>query len=153
MLTALTIYQPWAGFIAAGMKRIETRSWPTAYRGEIAIHAGMHPMFCDTDDLALALLEMRTKSKDLAAYEKLLARGAVVAAAMLVDCVRTEDVAVDLGETELLLGNYSRGRWAWLLGNVIALDHPVHCRGQQGLWTLPPEVEAAVRAELWQEAK
>lgn len=147
-MRAITLWQPWAGFVAAGLKRIETRSWPTSHRGEIAIHAGMHPMFCDTDDLALALLEMRTKSKDLAAYEKLLARGAVVAAAILVDCVRTEDVAVDLGETELLLGNYSRGRWAWLLGNVIALDHPVPCRGKQGLWTLDPETEKLVNDEI-----
>ena len=37
---AITIRQPWAGLIAVGEKIYETRSWPTKYRGPIAIHAG-----------------------------------------------------------------------------------------------------------------
>ena len=40
-MKALTIMQPWASLIACGAKTIETRSWPTKYRGPIAIHAGM----------------------------------------------------------------------------------------------------------------
>ena len=39
-MKALTIIQPWATLLAAGKKRIETRSWKTNYRGEILIHAG-----------------------------------------------------------------------------------------------------------------
>ena len=37
---ALTIAQPWATLVAIGAKQIETRSWQTNYRGDIAIHAG-----------------------------------------------------------------------------------------------------------------
>jgi len=37
---AITIWQPWAALIMAGVKIIETRSWPTRYRGWLAIHAG-----------------------------------------------------------------------------------------------------------------
>jgi hypothetical protein len=37
---ALTLHQPWASFIAEGLKWIETRSWRTHYRGRIDIHAG-----------------------------------------------------------------------------------------------------------------
>lgn len=40
LVKALTIRQPWASLIAAGVKTIETRSWWTRYRGPIAIHAG-----------------------------------------------------------------------------------------------------------------
>ena len=40
-MKALTILQPWASLIACGAKMIETRSWSTAYRGEIAIHAAL----------------------------------------------------------------------------------------------------------------
>lgn len=43
-MKALTIRQPWASLIALGVKTIETRSWPTKYRGPIAIHAGKHPI-------------------------------------------------------------------------------------------------------------
>lgn len=37
-MKAITIWQPWAEFIAAGVKHNETRSWATKYRGSIAIH-------------------------------------------------------------------------------------------------------------------
>lgn len=41
-MRALTLHQPWATLVAIGAKRIETRSWHTAYRGLVAIHAGRH---------------------------------------------------------------------------------------------------------------
>ena len=41
-MKALTVRQPWASLIAAGVKTIETRSWSTKYRGPLAIHAGKH---------------------------------------------------------------------------------------------------------------
>lgn len=39
-MKALTLHQPWASLIAAGVKTIETRSWSTRYRGPLAVHAG-----------------------------------------------------------------------------------------------------------------
>jgi len=39
-MRALTIHQPWASLIAAGLKTIETRAWATKHRGQIVIHAG-----------------------------------------------------------------------------------------------------------------
>lgn len=38
-MKALTIRQPWAWAIMAGLKDVENRSWPTKVRGEILIHA------------------------------------------------------------------------------------------------------------------
>lgn len=38
-MKALTIWQPWASLLACGVKKYETRSWATQYRGPIAIHA------------------------------------------------------------------------------------------------------------------
>src|ERR1700744_118543 len=38
-MKALTLTQPWASLVALQEKRIETRSWLTAYRGELVIHA------------------------------------------------------------------------------------------------------------------
>jgi hypothetical protein len=38
-MKALTLTQPWATLVAIGAKTIETRSWPTSYRGPLAIHA------------------------------------------------------------------------------------------------------------------
>lgn len=39
-MKALTIHQPWASLIIAGVKRFETRPMRTHYRGTLAIHAG-----------------------------------------------------------------------------------------------------------------
>src|SRR5437867_1848772 len=36
---ALSLKQPWAALVVAGLKTIEVRSWPTARRGRILIHA------------------------------------------------------------------------------------------------------------------
>lgn len=39
-MKALSIRQPWAWLICAGLKNIENRPWPTNYRGRIYVHAG-----------------------------------------------------------------------------------------------------------------
>jgi len=140
-MKGLTIHQPWAGFVAAGMKRIETRSWPTEYRGEIAIHAGMRCETWGLGDLLEVVREMNEKFHTLH-----VARGAIIAVATLSDCVRTQDL-VCLDDRERLLGNYEPGRWAWRLESVVVLDNPVPCRGMQRIWTVPPEVEKLVRDE------
>jgi hypothetical protein len=36
---ALSLKQPWAGLLIAGLKTIEVRKWPTAVRGRVYIHA------------------------------------------------------------------------------------------------------------------
>jgi hypothetical protein len=36
-MKVLTLAQPWATLVAIGAKKIETRSWPTNYRGPLAI--------------------------------------------------------------------------------------------------------------------
>ena len=40
-MKVITLTQPWATLVAIGAKRIETRSWPTRYRGPLAIHAAI----------------------------------------------------------------------------------------------------------------
>lgn len=38
-MKALTVRQPYAGLISAGIKDVENRSWRTHYRGRLWIHA------------------------------------------------------------------------------------------------------------------
>ena len=40
------------------------------------------------------------------------------------------------------------GRYGWLLADRQRLVEPVPCRGRQGLWTLPADVEAQVREQV-----
>jgi len=39
-MKALSIRQPWASLIMAGIKPVENRTWKTNFRGRIWIHAG-----------------------------------------------------------------------------------------------------------------
>jgi ASCH domain len=42
-LLALSIKQPWAALVVAGVKTIEIRTWPTGTRGPVLIHTGRTP--------------------------------------------------------------------------------------------------------------
>jgi activating signal cointegrator 1 len=75
-IKAISLHQPWASLIARGYKKYETRSWPTSYRGPIAIHAAKK--FLHVPQL-LQLLGKKEKSD--------FPLGAVVAIADLTDCL------------------------------------------------------------------
>lgn len=127
-MKAVTLWQPWASLIVVGAKRIETRNWATRYRGEIAIHAAQK---WNRELMAIAA-ECRCWTGD----PGLLPLGAVVATARLTDCLPTEspELAHILTEQEVRLGDYSAGRFAWVLEDVQPLPVPVFCSGAQGLW-------------------
>lgn len=49
-MKALTICQPYAHLIVIGEKIVEFRTWPTAYRGPLAIHAGKSRSWLEEGD-------------------------------------------------------------------------------------------------------
>ena len=149
-MKALTLTQPWATLVAIGAKRIETRSWATSYCGPLAIHAGagLGPVggaqglmeLCRSEPFRSTLLAAGILGTPA------LPRGAIVATCQLVDCVRADlwgQVTRD-GETwqippgnmslEYAFGDYSPGRWAWLMADVTPLAEPIPVRGALGLW-------------------
>ena len=42
-LLALSVKQPWAALLVAGVKAVEVRTWRTSRRGPVLIHAGKVP--------------------------------------------------------------------------------------------------------------
>ena len=42
-------------------------------------------------------------------------------------------------------GDYSEGRWIWVLSLVRAVEPPIEATGRQGVWTLPPQVRARLK--------
>lgn len=143
-MKAISLWQPWASLIAIGAKRIETRSWPTPYRGPIAIHAAKRW----TQDEKLQVL--RPPFWDvLRHHDGPLPLGAVVAVGQLVACDRMTRNWIDCtretwGDNEIAFGHYEIGRYGWILDEVRALPQPVTCRGMQGLWDL----DSAIVAQL-----
>ncbi len=137
-MKALSIRQPWAALVAAGAKRYETRSWPTAHRGPLAIHAST--AFAARDR---ALCGGRLWADALGiplGDSAALPLGRVLAVCELVACVRTEDLGL-LPEPERLFGDFRPGRWAWRLERVHRLATPVPVRGRLGLWEWPGAVD------------
>ncbi len=122
-MKAITIWQPYAQAIVLGLKRFETRSWATKYRGRIAIHAS---------------------KKALTKQSKILAQkydiedcpfGKVLLIADLTDCIlMTEDFIKKQKQSELDFGDWQIGRYAWKLENIRLLDAPIVISGKQGLW-------------------
>lgn len=125
-MKAITISQPYASLIAEGQKFVENRTWPTRYRGPIAIHAGKGTQYL-------------TK-RELAEYPS----GCIVAEANLVDCVHLqevmarnpEDIVGLAGVTvgQLLQHEHTEGPWCWILKDIRKLETPKPIVGKQGLW-------------------
>ena len=66
--------------------------------------------------------------------ETVLPLGAVVGTVEIVDCVPVEEIADTLTERERALGDFSPGRFAWVLRNPVMFEKPIPARGQQGWW-------------------
>lgn len=153
-MKALSLTQPWATLVAIGAKKIETRSWSTAYRGTLAIHAAKSFPRSARDMLAL---QEPFRSAFLAGGYRIgplrnpnwIPLGCIVATCSLLGCYRIPDDErlFDLGpnrtpefarlpprEPELSFGDYSPGRFAWILADVQRLDEPIPARGALGLW-------------------
>lgn len=98
--------------------------------------------------------------------------GAIVATCTLIDCVLTHNPAVahepgtpwfvgarkGVGQhyyevpppedsNEYAFGDYSPGRFAWLLADVKALPEPVECRGALGLWEPDTLTQMAIKRQ------
>lgn len=156
-MKAITILQPWASLIPRGAKKIETRSWPTKYRGPIAIHAGkqweMYRREITYREPFHSALWPNMSKEELAlngyGRTKLLPVGAVIAIADLADCLQVSAVfnepitgnpfaailedGTNVSGNEFIFGDYSIGRYAWILENVHAIK-PVPAKGMQRLW-------------------
>ena len=125
ILKALTIWQPYAQAIALGLKKFETRSWATKYRGPLAIHASIKPLTNEAKFLA--------KQYSINNFTQ----GAVILIADLTDCIlMTQDFIKSQNQAELDFGLWQEGRYAWKLEHIKVLEKPIFITGKQGLWNL-----------------
>ncbi|MDR1207045.1 MAG: ASCH domain-containing protein [Rickettsiales bacterium] len=125
-MKALTLWQPWAGAIAAGLKKYETRSWPTRHRGWIAIHASVRIM----DAAGWELVKRHSQN-----FELFETYGKVICVCELLDCIyMTPEFIAAQSKTEIDFGDWRPGRYAWKLGLADVLHEPIPARGLQCLW-------------------
>ena len=153
-IKCLTLFQPWASLVALGAKHIETRSWRTWYRGPLLIHAARaFPRWardlCKQDPFATILLAAGYAHPLSGLVDTgQLPLGVVVAACNLKHCVRigTPGIALPPSEPERSFGDYSPGRYAWILSDIRPLPTPITARGSMGLWEPDQTVLALLHA-------
>ncbi len=148
-MKALTIIQPFAHLIAAGVKRVENRGWPTRYRGPLAIHAGKAKTYNGESVADMARDDDIDPAK--------LAFGAVVAVVELVECVEltpggmARDVTPDWAARRFAWLDehpHREGPVCWVLVNLRRLAVPIPAKGAQGLWDWTPPTELAYADRL-----
>lgn len=128
-MKTLTLIQPWATLIMIGAKKIETRSWSTKYRGPIAIHAGKK---IDNDFFINPSFSEIIKQYNL--DEKSIPQGCILGTCTIKDVIKSEYLINNISEDELLLGNYNKGRFGWVLNDICPFDTPIPAKGKLGLW-------------------
>ncbi len=138
-MKAITLTQPWSSMVAIGAKKIETRSWRTTYRGLIAIHAAKSFPLSAQEVAEDNLDWYRTELKE-AGIESIeqFPLGKIVAVANLRNCIPAEEAFPRITVDESWLGDYSPGRWAWVLSDVHRMITEVAAKGSLGLWTWKP---------------
>jgi hypothetical protein len=149
----LSITQPWASLVALGQKTIETRSWSTSYRGVLFIQAAKGfptdcQRLCWRDPFAGVLIGGGFDRAEQ------LPRGAIVAIARLAHVAPTEVfgssdlLTIAEAGREFAFGDFSEGRFGWVLQNVRPLKEPVPCKGALGLWAVSQDVLKAVARQV-----
>jgi hypothetical protein len=151
-MRAISLWQPHASAIPAGLKTIETRSWATDYRGPLAIHAAKR---WTKAERAFWQWMVREPERFVAraAFAALgiedaddLPRGAIVATCEVYDCKPSVLLTQKYGpatKVEQQWGNFESGRFGWLLRNIVPLKVPVPCVGRQGFFSWDPQPVAA----------
>jgi tetratricopeptide (TPR) repeat protein len=132
---ALSLQQPWATAICAGVKRVENRSWSNIYRGPVAIHAGSNKAQLNR------LLKNSTERVDVAAFPI----GAIIGIANLVDVVTmNRDLESDLGAC---------GPYCWLFENPRIFREPIPLKGKLQLFNLASETSEKIAQQVIRPAE
>lgn len=150
-MKAITLHRPWSWAVAHADKNIENRTWaPPNYLigSRIAIHAGKQfddegwEYLTDPDTSPIQDQTLRDSGVGhfVVPYEDACDRG-IVAVTTLAEVLR-------LGAVPLYEHPWYCGPVGWRFEEIVALPHPIECRGHQGLWDLPKDVENRVQAEI-----
>ena len=131
-MKAITLWQPWASLIADGRKTIETRSRPWSFIGPIAIHASKY-----ADPVAMSHFYPHGG--------RILPLGAVVAVAIKINCVKLPSMYATPDE----YGDFTFGRYGYVLANTHKLSTPSPVSGKQGIWEWSIDPSLADELLMW----
>lgn len=143
-MKALTLHQPWASLIQAGIKRYETRPRSLKHRGELAIHAGKK--YINQEEIDEVRSRMPFAQRPYVPVHYPL--GMVLLVADMTDCIEMTEEFIEQvrseNPVEIEVGNWEPGRFAYKLENVRPLSKPLEIGGKQGLWNLDDDLIAGL---------
>ena len=88
---ALSVMQPWCGLLALGLKPVENRTWRTAFRGPVLLHAGRTLDAEAMEDLLLGQHPLTGAPLAVDLQSPAFRAGGVVGKARVIDCVTAHD--------------------------------------------------------------
>lgn len=163
---ALTIKQPFAWGISTSIKLVENRTWPTNYRGRIAIHASldeyhlypsdeMYDSFWSVPAVFAADDVDDGDEFDQSPITPPFTLGAIVGTAEIIGCVELDPIETFESQVRALPGfqeqyggtpitQFATGPYCFILANAERLLNPIPCRGKLNLWTIPDQVQIAL---------
>ncbi|UAY51238.1 ASCH domain-containing protein [Ferruginibacter albus] len=131
-MKALSLLQPWASLVMIGVKKIETRSWATDYRGTLLIHASQSKrgsVFANQAPFTRYIKDFNT-----------LPFGFIIGQVTLEKILRVEDFSLTDDVMNLLtleekaFGDYKGNRFGWVLSDPVEFENKIPARGQLRLW-------------------
>ncbi len=137
----ISLKQPWASLVAMRLKRFETRSWRTNYRGPLVVCSSksiappeeFHPDIRDI--IAAAFPQTLLRHGAWAVYES-LPFGKALCVVDLVDCIRAEDLQDSEIVAEKQFGNFAPGRFVFKLANMRVFQEPWPIKGSLGIFNM-----------------
>ena len=129
-MKVLSLIEPYATLIKTGVKKIETRSWKTSYRGKLYIHAS-----------STKIPKEYKNNKELMNLVNVneLNFGNIICSCNLVDCIEMTDKFIEevkKNKEEYICGVYKVGRYAWILEDIKVLENPILAKGHLGIWNM-----------------
>lgn len=135
-IPAISLWQPWASLLAEGYKSHETRSFQLKMRvhgRRVAIHAAKKrvPLYLFGTALDRRCVELWGHG-----WDERLDHGAIVGSCIFSSFQSTDEEGW-LDEDDLLFGDWSPGRYAWLAQDVRCFVHGIPFPGRQSWFPVP----------------
>ena len=148
-MKTITIKQPWAQFIAEGIKDIENRTWKTNFRGRVLIHASADERLMNIPPNSF----LTEKQLDAVFDKRILFHkrnsslySAIIGSIEIVDCVinhpsiwaeKTEGVT-DINTKEFIPYLKPKPIYNWVLANPVFFTKPIeNIKGKLSFWDYP----------------
>lgn len=151
-LRILTLWQPWASLMAWGEKQNETRSWPTRYRGWVAIHASARKcalVDCANESWLTRAMITHGHADKHSVTPWTLPTGQLLAIVWFRWCLpSTHRSAPKEGEKEHQFGDYTAGRYFYATNCLHTLPRPIAWKGGQGLRRAPESLCREIANQL-----